>query len=84
MAPHGDVVFTTCHDDYEDGSGSGTRSGAFDYLVKPGSARRLGQTLTRYQQRRHVLASVDSASQKQMNEMFAPMRAANRGFADGY
>ncbi|CQA71282.1 TPA_asm: two-component response regulator DpiA, partial [Salmonella enterica subsp. enterica serovar Typhimurium] len=46
------------------------RSGAFDYLVKPIAYERLGQTLTRYQQRRRMLASADSASQKQIDEMF--------------
>ncbi|EAU7160404.1 two-component response regulator [Salmonella enterica] len=44
--------------------------GAFDYLVKPIAYERLGQTLTRYQQRRRMLASADSASQKQIDEMF--------------
>lgn len=46
------------------------RGGAFDYLVKPIAYERLGQTLTRYQQRRRMLAGNDSASQKQIDEMF--------------
>ena len=46
------------------------RSGAFDYLIKPIAYERLGQTLTRYQQRRRMLAENNSASQRQIDEMF--------------
>ncbi|EHI4640121.1 two-component response regulator DpiA [Salmonella enterica] len=65
----GGVVFTTAASDMETVA-EAVRSGAFDYLVKPIAYERLGQTLTRYQQRRRMLASADSASQKQIDEMF--------------
>ena len=65
----GGVVFTTAASDMETVS-EAVRSGAFDYLVKPIAYERLGQTLTRYQQRRRMLAGNDSASQKQIDEMF--------------
>ncbi|EAA5776549.1 two-component response regulator [Salmonella enterica] len=65
----GGVVFTTAASDMEMVA-EAVRSGAFDYLVKPIAYERLGQTLTRYQQRRRMLASADSASQKQIDEMF--------------
>lgn len=73
----GGVVFTTAASDMETVA-EAVRSGAFDYLVKPIAYERLGQTLTRYQQRRRMLASADSASQKQIDEMFNAYRAANR------
>lgn len=62
-------MFTTAASDMETVA-EAVRSGAFDYLVKPIAYERLGQTLTRYQQRRRMLASSDSASQKQIDEMF--------------
>ncbi|HFZ8993749.1 TPA: two-component response regulator DpiA [Citrobacter freundii] len=65
----GGVVFTTAASDMETVS-EAVRSGAFDYLVKPIAYERLRQTLTRYQQRRRMLASIDSASQQQIDEMF--------------
>ncbi len=73
----GGVVFTTAASDMETVA-EAVRSGAFDYLVKPIAYERLGQTLTRYQQRRRMLASADSASQKQIDEMFNAYSAANR------
>lgn len=80
----GGVVFTTAASDMETVA-EAVRSGAFDYLVKPIAYERLGQTLTRYQQRRRMLASADSASQKQIDEMFnACARRTERGFADRY
>ena len=65
----GGVVFTTAASDMETVADA-VRSGAFDYLIKPIAYERLGQTLTRYQQRRRMLAENDSASQRQIDEMF--------------
>lgn len=65
----GDVVFTTAASDMETVS-EAVRSGAFDYLIKPIAYERLGQTLTRYQQRRRMVEANESASQKQIDEMF--------------
>ena len=65
----GDVVFTTAASDMETVS-EAVRCGVFDYLIKPIAYERLGQTLTRFRQRKHMLESIDSASQKQIDEMF--------------
>ncbi|QMI04490.1 two-component response regulator DpiA [Citrobacter sp. RHB25-C09] len=65
----GGVVFTTAASDMETVSDA-VRNGAFDYLIKPIAYERMGQTLTRYQQRRRMLAENDSASQRQIDEMF--------------
>ncbi len=47
------------------------RCGVFDYLIKPIAYERLGQKcVTRFRQRKHMLESIDSASQKQIDEMF--------------
>ena len=35
------------------------RCGVFDYLIKPIAYERLGQTLTRFRQRKHMLESID-------------------------
>jgi len=71
MSSHypGGVVFMTAASDMETVSDA-VRSGAFDYLVKPIAYERLGQTLTRYRQRKEILAGDDSASQRQIDEMF--------------
>ena len=65
----GGVVLTTAASDMETVSDA-VRSGAFDYLVKPIAYERLGQTLARYRQRKAMLAGNDSASQRQIDEMF--------------
>ena len=57
----GDVVFTTAASDMETVS-EAVRCGVFDYLIKPIAYERLGQTLTRFRQRKHMLESIDSAS----------------------
>lgn len=59
----GGVMFITVASDMETVS-EVMRSGVFDHLVKPTAHERLGQTLTRYQQRRRMLVGNDSASQK--------------------
>ncbi|MBP0656947.1 hypothetical protein J8J20_24045, partial [Mycobacterium tuberculosis] len=61
--------FTTAASDMETVS-EAVRCGVFDYLIKPIAYERLGQTLTRFRQRKHMLESIDSASQKQIDEMF--------------
>lgn len=63
------VIFTTAASDM-DTVAEAVRGGVFDYLVKPVSYPRLGQTLARYQQRLRLLAHSDSASQRQIDEMF--------------
>ena len=73
----GGVVFTTAASDMDTVS-EAVRSGAFDYLVKPIAYERLGQTLTRYQQRRRMLAGNDSASQNRLMKCLMPMRAVSR------
>ncbi|HEY1846454.1 MAG TPA: two-component response regulator DpiA [Buttiauxella sp.] len=65
----GGVVFTTAASDMETVS-EAVRCGAFDYLVKPIAYERLGQTLERYQQRMQMLDGHDSASQRQIDDMF--------------
>lgn len=65
----GGVVFTTAASDMETVS-EAVRCGAFDYLIKPVAYERLGQTLMRYQQRRRMLVGKESASQRQIDEMF--------------
>ena len=65
----GCIVFTTAASDMETVS-EAVRCGAFDYLVKPIAYERLGQTLERYQQRMRMLAGHDSASQRQIDDMF--------------
>ncbi len=64
----GDVVFTTAASDMETVS-EAVRCGVFDYLIKPIAYERLGQTLTRFASV-NMLESIDSASQKQIDEMF--------------
>lgn len=63
------VVFTTAASDMDTVS-EAVRCGVFDYLVKPVSYERLEQTLERYQQRMLMLANHDSASQRQIDDMF--------------
>lgn len=65
----GGVVLTTAASDMETVSDA-VCSGAFDYLVKPIAYERLGQTLVRYRQRKAILAENNSASQRQIDEMF--------------
>jgi two-component system response regulator CitB len=63
------IVFTTAASDMDTVS-EAVRSGVFDYLVKPVSYERLEQTLERYQKRMLMLATCDSASQRQIDQMF--------------
>ncbi|ROR14743.1 two-component response regulator DpiA [Erwinia sp. JUb26] len=63
------VVFTTAASDM-DTVAEAVRCGVFDYLIKPISWSRLEQTLDRYQQRLTMLANPESASQRQIDEMF--------------
>ena len=65
----GGVVFTTAASDMDTVS-EAVRCGVFDYLVKPIAYERLGQTLSRFQQRCALLASHASASQRQIDDMF--------------
>lgn len=65
----GDVVFTTAASDMDTVSDA-VRGGVFDYLVKPIAYERLGQTLERYHQRKRMLVNSDSASQRQIDDMF--------------
>lgn len=65
----GGVVFTTAASDMETVS-EAVRCGVFDYLVKPIAYERLGQTLTRFQQRMAMLSGHTRASQRQIDEMF--------------
>ncbi|MEJ4043726.1 two-component response regulator DpiA [Erwinia sp. SLM-02] len=63
------VVFTTAASDMATVA-EAVRCGVFDYLIKPVSWARLEQTLERYQQRLTMLSSPDTASQRQIDEMF--------------
>ena len=65
----GGVVFTTAASDMDTVSDA-VRCGVFDYLVKPIAYERLGQTLERYHVRKRMLANSDSASQRQIDDMF--------------
>lgn len=65
----GGVVFTTAASDMDTVS-EAVRCGVFDYLVKPIAYERLGQTLSRFQQRYALLARHASASQRQIDDMF--------------
>ena len=57
----GDVVFTTAASDMETVS-EAVRCGVFDYLIKPIAYERLGQTLTRFRQRKHMLENGSKTS----------------------
>ena len=72
----GDVVFTTAASDMETVS-EAVRCGVFDYLIKPIAYERLGQTLTRFRQRKHMLESIDSAARSKLMRCLMPMLAVN-------
>lgn len=63
------VIFMTAASDMETVA-EAVRCGVFDYLVKPVAYTRLDQTLARYQQRLDMLTNYDSASQRQIDQMF--------------
>ena len=73
----GGVVFTTAASDMETVS-EAVRSGAFDYLVKPIAYERLGQTLTRYQQRRRMLGGMTAPAKSRLMKCLMPTRGASR------
>ena len=64
----GDVVFTTAASDMETVS-EAVRCGVFDYLIKPIAYERLGQTLTRFRQRKHMLESIAYARGEPKDEL---------------
>ena len=72
----GDVVFTTAASDMETVS-EAVRCGVFDCLIKPIAYERLGQTLTRFRQRKHMLESIDSASRSKLMRCLMLMLAVN-------
>ncbi|MEX9910131.1 two-component response regulator DpiA [Providencia huaxiensis] len=64
-----DIVFTTAASDMDTVS-EAIRLGVFDYLVKPITYERLGQTLDRYIQRKSVVQENSKTNQSKIDDMF--------------